>query len=149
MSGSNAMSRALILAVLLVAAIGVLPAQAADVVVIIHPQVGVDHLSLAELRRIYRKEKTEWPGGEAIIPFDHAGTPDVRKAFCRKVLGATVSEVQNFWINKRMTAGIAGPKAFKSETLVKRFVANTPGGIGYIAPDEVDDTVKVVAIDGW
>jgi len=142
------MSRFWILAVLLLAAIGDLPARAADFVVIVHPQVGVDHLSLAELQRIYRKEKTEWPGGGAIIPFDYAGTSELRRSFCRDVLGATVSEVQNFWINKRMTAGITGPKAFKSATLVKRFVANTPGGIGYIAPEQVDDTVKVVAIDG-
>jgi len=148
MLASSAMSRAAILAVVLLAAIEVVPAQAADFVVIVHPHVAVNQLSLAELRRIYRKEKSEWPGGQSIVPFDHAGSSDVRKAFCRKVLGATVSEVQNLWINKRMTAGITGPRAFKSATLVKRFVANTPGGIGYIAPDEVDDTVKVVAIDG-
>ena len=142
------MSRAFILAVLLLAAMGAMAAQAADFVVIVHPQVGVNTLKLEELRRIYGKKRTEWPDGKAIIPFDHAGSSDLRRSFCRKVLGATVSEVQNFWINKRMTAGITGPKAFKSATLVKRFVANTPGGIGYIAPEEVDDTVKVVAIDG-
>jgi len=141
-------SRAFILAVLLLGAMGAMAAQTAEFVVIVHPQVGVDALTLEELRRIYRKEITQWPDGTAIMPFDHAGSSDLRRSFCRKVLGATVSEVQNFWINKRMTAGVTGPKVFKSATLVKRFVANTPGGIAYIAPDEVDDTVKVVAVDG-
>jgi len=140
--------RAFILVVLLLGAMGPMAAQAADFVVIVHPQVAVNALKLDELKRIYRKERTKWPDGEAIIPFDHAGSSDLRRSFCRTVLGATVSEVQNFWINQRMTAGITGPKVFKSATLVKRFVANTPGGIAYIAPDEVDDTVKVVAIDG-
>jgi len=140
--------RASILAVLLLATLGAMAVPAADFVVIVHPQVGVDALTLQELRRIYRKEITQWPDGQAIIPFDHAGSSDLRRSFCRKVLDATVPEIQNFWINQLMTAGITGPKVFKSATLVKRFVANTPGGIAYIAPDEVDDTVKVVAVDG-
>ena len=142
------MIRTLMLAALLVGVVDGAPVQAADFVVIVNPQVEVSHLSLEALKRIYRKEKTEWPGGEAIVPFDHAGSPALRESFCEKVFGATVSEVQNFWMNKKMTAGIIGPRVFKSSTLIKKFVANTPGGIGYIPPEDVDDTVKIVTIDG-
>jgi ABC-type phosphate transport system substrate-binding protein len=148
MLGNTIVTRGFILAVLLLGALGGAAAQAADFVVIVHPQVSVSHLKLGELKRIYRKEMTQWPDGGPIVAFDHAGMSRLRRSFCREVLGATVSEVQNFWINKRMTAGVVGPRAFRSATLVKRFVANTVGGIGYIAPDDVDDTVKVVAIDG-
>ncbi len=126
----------------------VVPSAAADFVVVVNPQVKVDHLTKAQLKRIYRKEMTEWPGDGAIIVFDQPASSEVRAAFSKKVLDATVAEVQNYWINKKMTAGLTGPKVFRSPTLVKKFVARTPGAIGYLAPDQVDDTVKVVQVDG-
>ncbi len=136
------------LMVLLAGILWAMPALATDFVVVVNPGVKVDHLTKEELKRIYQKEKTEWPGDGTIIPFDQSASSPVRRAFSKKVLGSTVSEVQNFWINKKMTGGITGPKVFRSPTLVKKFVARTPGAIGYLAPDQVDDTVKVVQVSG-
>jgi hypothetical protein len=31
---------------------------------------------------------------------------------------------------------------------VRKFVFNVPGAIGYLRPEDVDDSVKVVRIDG-
>jgi len=134
--------------ILLAGVMWAVPTLAADFVVVVNPGVQVDHLSKEELKRIYQKEKTEWPGDGTIIPFDQSASSAVRRAFSKAVLGSTVAEVQNYWINKKMTGGVTGPKVFHSPTLVKKFVARTPGAIGYLAPDEVDDTVKVVQVSG-
>jgi len=124
------------------------PTVAADFVVVVNPEVAISGLTKDDLKRIYRGEKTEWPGDGAIVPFEQdAGSP-LRAAFSKEVLGTTVAEVQTFWINKKMTGGLTGPKVFRSSTLVKKFVARTPGAIAYLAADEVDDTVKVVAVSG-
>jgi hypothetical protein len=40
------------------------------------------------------------------------------------------------------------PKTLASPTIVKKFVFNAPGGIGYIRANEVDASVKVLRIDG-
>lgn len=134
--------------VLLAGVLWAMPTLAADFVVVVNPGVNVTSLTKDDLKRIYQKEQTEWPGDGAIIPFDQdAGSP-VRVAFSKDVLGSNVAEVQNFWINKKMTGGLTGPKVFRSPTLVKKFVARTPGAIAYLAADEVDDTVKVVQVSG-
>ena len=135
----------------IVLAAGVLwamPTLAADFVVVVNPEVKVASVTKDDLKRIYQKEMTEWTGDGAIVPFDQSASSSVRTAFSKAVLGSTVAEVQNFWINKKMTGGITGPKVFRSPTLVKKFVARTPGAIGYLAPDEVDDTVKVLQVSG-
>ena len=134
--------------VLLAGILWAAPTLAADFVVVVNPGVNVTQLTKEDLKRIYQKEKTQWTGDGTIIPFDQSASSPVRAAFSKDVLGETVAEVQNFWINKKMTGGVAGPKVFRSPTLVKKFVARTPGAIAYLAPDEVDDTVKVVRVSG-
>ena len=108
--------------VLLAGVLWAMPTLAADFVVVVNPGVKVDHISKDDLKRIYQKQKTEWSGDGTIIPFDQSASSSVRAAFSKDVMGSTVAEVQNFWINKKMT--------------------------GYLAPDEVDDTVKVLQVSG-
>jgi len=134
--------------VLLAGVLWAMPTLAADFVVVVNPGVKVSNITKDDLKRIYQKEKTEWAGDGTIIPFDQSASSLVRVAFSKNVLGSTVAEVQNFWINKKMTGGVSGPKVFRSPTLVKKFVARTPGAIGYLAADQVDDTVKVVQVSG-
>jgi hypothetical protein len=40
------------------------------------------------------------------------------------------------------------PRSIQSASAMLRFIFNTPGAIGYVRADEVDETVKVVQING-
>jgi hypothetical protein len=40
------------------------------------------------------------------------------------------------------------PKTLASPTVARKFVFNAPGAIGYMRASDVDDSVKVLRIDG-
>jgi hypothetical protein len=43
---------------------------------------------------------------------------------------------------------LVSPKTLSSPEGVRKFVFNVPGAIGYLRMSDVDDTVKVLKIDG-
>jgi hypothetical protein len=43
---------------------------------------------------------------------------------------------------------LSAPKEVASAAALKQFVAHTPGAIGCILASEVDDTVKIIKVDG-
>jgi len=103
---------------------------------------------VAELRRIFMKQLRMWPHAESIVPVDWDATSEVRQEFCRRVLGRSVREMAEFWVQQSITQGLAPPSTQKSARAVLRFVANVPGAISYVPPREVDDSVKTVKVAG-
>jgi ABC-type phosphate transport system substrate-binding protein len=134
---------------LLVAAVTAGPARAGDLdfVVIAHPAVSVQDLSLDELARIYKKETTRWPDGSPIVPVELGGAGATRAAFYESTLRLMVGDVTAYWINQAMTTGNNPPKVFSSDSLVLHYVAQTPGAVGFVAPNTpLGDRVKRIAI---
>jgi hypothetical protein len=43
---------------------------------------------------------------------------------------------------------LVSPKTLATAVGVRKFVFNVPGAIGYLRPEHVDNSVKVIAIDG-
>jgi len=117
-------------------------------VVIVNSENPVTSLAAAELRRIFMKQLRMWPHAESIVPVDWDATSEVRQEFCRRVLGRSVREMAEFWVQQSITQGLAPPSTQKSARAVLRFVANVPGAISYVPPREVDDSVKTVKVAG-
>jgi phosphate transport system substrate-binding protein len=132
--------------VLLAAALLLVPtaARAESIAVIINKSSSVEGISLAELRRIYEGQKTRWGDGSSIMVVNRSAASAIRSAFYRLVLNA--DPAQKFYQK-------GSPIPFKtinqeSDIATRRLVARMPNAIGYIGMEQVDDTVKVVAIDG-
>jgi hypothetical protein len=68
--------------------------------------------------------------------------------FSRTVLGRSVREMAEYWVQQSVTQGLAPPSTLSSGLAVARFVALVPGAIAYLSPDAVDRSVKRVRIDG-
>jgi ABC-type phosphate transport system substrate-binding protein len=111
------------------------PAPAADheFLVVANPSVAVEHLSAAELERIFQKRQTRWGDGSAIVPLEQSGA--VRAHFYRDVMHLSVSQISGFWIQEAMTEGVRPPKLLQSATQVVRVVSDTPGAIGFVSVD--------------
>lgn len=97
----------------------------------------------ADLGLIYRRKKLLWPDGARIqptnLPPDHA----LRRQFSQLVLGKTPEALASYW-NNQYYHGISPPRVFASEEAVLRFVAETPGAIGYVHGCKADNRVKVL-----
>jgi len=108
----------------------------------------VDTLTVAELRRIFMKQQRLWAHGDTIVPVDWDAASQMRRMFSQIVLGRSVREMAEHWVQQSVTQGLAPPSTLSSGLAVARFVATVPGAIAYLPPDVADRSVKRVRIDG-
>ncbi len=115
------------------------------IAVIVHPSNRLDNMTTAELARIFSGETTAWGNGDVIIvlnrPIEHAA----RRRFYRLVFQAPPTK-------KFFQPGTPFPfesVRVESNEALLRFVARTPGVIGYLSLSAVDRTVRVLAVDGF
>jgi hypothetical protein len=72
-----------------------------------------------------------------------------RKAMLRELCQMNETDYNNRILHGLFTGELfVSPKTLSSPTGVRKFVFNVPGAIGYVRATEVDDTVKVLRIDG-
>jgi ABC-type phosphate transport system substrate-binding protein len=122
--------------------------QAKPFVVIVNKANPVKTISVLELRRIFMKQTRMWSHAESVVPVDWDATSDHREAFSRLVLGRSVREMADYWVQQGVTQGLTPPSTQRSARALLRFVASVPGAIAYVPAAEVDDTVAAVKITG-
>jgi hypothetical protein len=125
-----------------------LPAEEAPrpIAVITHPGNEVPSVTRSELARMFLKKQTAWSNGERCIPIDQRGESTIRREFSRLVLQTTVYEMKRYWIQETMTGNAKPPVSLESASTVKKYVQKLPGAVGYIYLDEVDESVRVLAV---
>jgi ABC-type phosphate transport system substrate-binding protein len=120
------------------------------VAVIVHPQVPVDELSLADLRKVFLGQRPVW-SSELMITLltPPRGSPE------REVLLHTIyqqrneTQYQQYWINQLFADGAPTvPKGTGSPEMSASLVREIPGAIALVASDRIPQGVKVLRIDG-
>lgn len=144
----GAVVRLLVAAVVLMAAPAARTTQEPAFVVVVNKANPVKSLTLVELRRIFMKQTRMWPHAESIVPVDWDATSAVREAFSRRVLGRSVREMADYWVQQSVTQGLAPPSTQRSTRALLRFIASVAGAIGYVPVGEADDTVAAIKISG-
>jgi ABC-type phosphate transport system substrate-binding protein len=115
-------------------------------VVIVNKSNPITSLPVTELQRVFRKQTRMWRHGESMVPVDWDATSDVRQEFSRLVMGRSVREMADFWIQQSITQGLAPPSTQKSTRAILRFVASVAGAISYVPQGEADESVKVIIV---
>jgi ABC-type phosphate transport system substrate-binding protein len=115
-------------------------------VVIVNKSNPITSLPVTELQRVFRKQTRMWRHGESMVPVDWDATSAVRQEFSRLVMGRSVREMADFWIQQSITQGLAPPSTQKSTRAILRFVASVAGAISYVPQGEADESVKVIIV---
>jgi ABC-type phosphate transport system substrate-binding protein len=117
--------------------------------IVVNPSNPVENLSLVELRKIFLGERIRWPNGHrVIVAMLDSGFPE-RDAALREVYRMTESGYRDHFLKGRYTGDIPVlPKTLSSPEILRRFIFNAPGAIGYLRASDVNSSVKVVSIDG-
>lgn len=108
----------------------------------------VENLSFSELRKIFLGDRNHWSNGHriAIAMLDYG---QERRAVLRLIYRMDEANYQDFLLRGMFRGDVFGaPKTLASPTILRKFVFNAPGAIGYLRLRDVDPTVKVVRIDG-
>ena len=116
---------------------------AAEIAVIVSGAAPVPSMDAALLRDIYLKKIFLDDTGRKFIPVNLPVEHPLRRALSATLFGLNSDELQDYW-NQRYFHGVTPPYVLGSQDAVVRFVAKTPGAIGYIAPCFLDASVRQV-----
>jgi ABC-type phosphate transport system substrate-binding protein len=130
--------RCLLLALLLLPTV-----NADEIVVITGLQTPLKNASIKQLKNIFLRKSLLSESRLRWIPLNLKPDDPLRVAFSKSLLNRDPDDLEAYW-NEQYFQGITPPYVVSSEEAMLRFVSNTPGAIGYIAPCHLDKRVQEV-----
>jgi ABC-type phosphate transport system substrate-binding protein len=123
--------------------------KAGDLAIIVAKNSAIDSLTSEELHRIFFEEKTKDPDGHRfVIIMRETGSPENAAAMA-SIYKFDAGEYDTYFLRAVFAGRATGkPQQLNGSAAVRQFIASTPGAIGYARASEVDDTLKVVKVDG-
>ena len=124
-------------------------AAADDVAVIVNRGNPITSLSMIQLRKIVLAQEAKWPsGGRIIVWMAPPGHPE-RSRTLKVVCGMTETDYTLHFMHASFNGdGGDPPKAAPSGSQLRQSIAGAVNAVGFIKASQVDDSVKVIAIDG-
>lgn len=120
-----------------------------DIAVIVHPEVAVDNLSVADLRRILLGDRSFWTPGVRITLLIRAPVARERDVAVGTICQMTEAQFRQHWIAKVFRAeSQSGPKIVYSAAMALDEVGRIPGAISFVEAPLANSSVKVLKIDG-
>jgi len=108
---------------------------------VVNKENKVDEIASAHLARIFRSEVKKWADGRGVVLVLHKDSPGESETL-ERLIKVSPGELK---------AQIAAHKDIvmaDSDAEVLKIVQSTPGAIGLVDVRSVDDTIKVVKVDG-
>jgi hypothetical protein len=135
----------LIISCLTLGAIYFTPPSFSDEVlaVIVQPSSSIRNMSFETLKRIYLRKSMLDDNGIPWVPLNLPISDQLRQGFSLALLKQRPEDLEEYW-NNQYFHGINPPGILMSEEAVLRFVAITPGAIGYVRQRSVDARVRVI-----
>lgn len=114
------------------------------IAVIVSP-VTAKSLKKDALALLYKRKKLFFGDGVKAQPVNLPASHPLRRAFSQAVLGHTPEELEKYW-NDLYFHGVSPPYVLASEEAVLRFVAETPGAVGYVSLCSADTRVMIALV---
>jgi len=144
-------SRLLLLAAL--AAIAVLvragAADSGDIAVVVRPDVPVDNLPFAELRRLMLGERQFWSSSVKVTLLVRAPGARERDVVLKTIYQMSEAQFRQYWIAKVFRAEAASsPRIVYSNEMATELSASIPGAVAFMDAAQVPKSLKVLKING-
>lgn len=118
----------------------------ADQRLVANPSVDVGDVSLNTARLLFSMQLHQWPDGESVQVFVLPDDDPLHRAFAKDVLSLYPRQLRRVWDRQLYSGTGQAPETVGSETEMRRRVAETPGSIGYLSSEMIDDAVEVITI---
>lgn len=115
----------------------------AEPVIIVNKALEGQTLDAATVKSVLLGKKVAWDNGTRVTIAALKSGP-VADGALKAAVDQTASQFLNHWRRLAMTGGGMAPKSFDSEAEVLKFVAETPGAIGFLDSATADASVVVV-----
>ena len=112
-------------------------------VIIGNKNLDKEKLDASTVKSVFLGKKVAWDtGGRVILAVLRNGP--VADDFLKASVDMSTSGFNNLWRRLAMTGGGTAPKSFESEEELRKFVAATPGAVGFVDSANVDASVIVI-----
>jgi hypothetical protein len=117
--------------------------------IIVNRSNPIDNIPYMELQKVFLGERNRWTNGRRVTTvMRERGSPE-REFVLNALYGMAEQDFERHWLRAQFTGEVQSPpKILSSAEGMKRFVFNVSGAIGYLRADELDDSVKVIRVDG-
>jgi ABC-type phosphate transport system substrate-binding protein len=114
-------------------------------VIIVNKSIEKEKADAATLKSVLLGKKVAWDsGGRAILAVLKSGP--VADEFLKGAVDMSGSSFNNYWRRLAMTGGGTAPHSFEKEEDLRKYVADTPGAIGFVDSANVDASVAVLTL---
>jgi hypothetical protein len=139
------MWRKLILSLVMAAGV----AMATPLAIVVGPDVPVDDLSFADLRKMFLGERQFWNPKLRVVLLMRAPVSTERDVVLRTIYQMNEAQFRQYWISKVFRADVsAGPKIVYSTEMANDLVIAIPGAVAFVDAGTAPKGMKVLKIDG-
>ena len=122
----------------------VLPATAADWVLIANPKAGIGHLSRDEVTNIYLGRYRRLASGVTAEPIDQPVDSGLRARFYRQLVDKNQAEINAYWSRLVFSGKTRPPRVAASNEEALQLVSLHPDALAYVEKARVDARVIIV-----
>jgi hypothetical protein len=128
----------------LATAANLIPASAADLVVIVSARSAVSAMRADQVAAIFLGQTARFPDGLEAVPLDQPLGSPLRNEFYQRVASKTPALLKAHWSKMVFTGRGQPPAEVLDSAAVRRRVADNPELIGYIERGALDASVRQV-----
>jgi ABC-type phosphate transport system substrate-binding protein len=128
---------------------GAPPVAEGDIAIVVRPDVPVDNLSFAELRRLMLGDRQFWSSNLKVTLLVRAPGAREREVVLKTIYQMSEAQFRQYWIAKVFRAEAAsGPRIVYSNETAAELTSAIPGAVAFVEAAQVPKGLKVLKING-
>ena len=125
------------------------PAFAGDIAIVVRPDVPVDSLTFAELRRLMLGDRQFWASNLKVTLLVRAPGAREREVILKSIYQMSEAQFRQYWIAKVFRAEAAsGPRVVYSNETAAELTSAIPGAVAFVDAAQVPKGLKVLKVNG-
>jgi ABC-type phosphate transport system substrate-binding protein len=127
----------------------ILRAAEGDIAIVVRPDVPVDNLAFAELRKLLLGDRQFWSSNLRVTLLVRAPGARERDVVLKTIYQMSEAQFRQYWIAKVFRAeAAAGPRVVYSNEMAAELAAAIPGAVAFVEAAQVPKGLKVLKING-
>ena len=120
-----------------------------DIAIVVRPDVPVDNLTFAELRRLMLGDRQFWASNLKVTLLVRAPGARERDVVLKTIYQMSEAQFRQYWIAKVFRAeAAAGPRIVYSNETAAEITSAIPGAVAFVDAAQVPKGLKVLKING-
>ncbi|MDR9438124.1 MAG: hypothetical protein RI841_01270 [Halomonas sp.] len=122
-------------------------AREAEILLVAHPDVNTRQLNRDTTRAIFAMRQRTWPDGQAVRVFVLDNSHPVHARFAKEQLTVYPHQLQLAWDRMVFSGTGQAPDRVRNQAEMRERIAATPGALGYLEREYLDDRVQVISME--